>query len=87
VIKVYSCLEDNDIVVKISDTGVGIPQEKLPHIFEPFFTTKPVGEGTGLGLSIVYSIIESHHGTIKVDSKLNEGTTFTIRIPVKRPSK
>lgn len=57
------------------------------HIFEPFFTTKPVGEGTGLGLSIVYSIIETHHGTIHVDSIVNQGTTFTIRIPVKRPSK
>lgn len=87
IISVFTALENDQILIKISDTGVGIPQDKLVHIFEPFFTTKPVGEGTGLGLSIVYSIIESHHGTIKVDSEMNKGTTFTIRIPVKRPIK
>lgn len=87
IITVSSNLLNDYIEIKISDTGIGIPPEKLPHIFEPFFTTKPVGEGTGLGLSIVYSIIESHHGTIHVDSVINQGTTFTIRIPVNRLGK
>jgi len=66
----------------ISDNGVGIPKENQDRIFEPFFTTKQVGEGTGLGLSIVYSIIEAHHGTIKVESEVGEGATFRISLPV-----
>jgi two-component system NtrC family sensor kinase len=69
-------------VVKISDSGVGIAPEHLKKIFDPFFTTKRVGEGTGLGLSITYGIIERHAGSISVQSKLGEGITFTIAIPV-----
>jgi PAS domain S-box-containing protein len=71
-----------DIVeIIISDTGIGIAPENLPKIFDPFFTTKEVGKGTGLGLSISYNIIERHGGTIKVESQLGEGTTFTIVLP------
>ncbi|MFA5834747.1 MAG: ATP-binding protein [Bacteroidota bacterium] len=72
-------------VVKISDTGKGIPKENLGKIFEPFFTTKKIGEGTGLGLSISYKIIEKHGGSIKVESEIGRGTDFYVRIPVMQP--
>jgi two-component system NtrC family sensor kinase len=75
--------DGDSIVVAISDTGKGIPEEQLSRIFEPFFTTKPVGEGTGLGLSISYGIIERHDGTITVTSTVDVGTTFTVRIPAR----
>ena len=73
---------DNDsIVIRISDTGPGIPKEHIKNIFEPFYTTKPVGEGTGLGLSVCRSLVQEHHGEIEVESTLGEGTTFIIKIP------
>ena len=53
----------------------------IDRIFDPFFTTKEVGEGTGLGLSIAYGIVTKHHGRMTAKSKVNEGTTFTIKIP------
>jgi len=67
--------------ISISDSGVGIPQESLPHIFEPFFTTKPVGQGTGLGLAQVYGIIKQHDGYLDVMSQIGKGTTFNIYLP------
>ena len=70
--------------IKISDTGMGIPEEKLSMIFDPFFTTKEVGKGTGLGLNVAYNIIKKHNGTIDVESTVGKGTTFTIRIPVQK---
>jgi PAS domain S-box-containing protein len=70
------------IVVSVSDTGKGIPEEIKSRIFEPFFTTKPVGEGSGLGLDIVRKIVEKHQGTIAVDSEVDKGTTFTIILPM-----
>ncbi|MCE5271662.1 HAMP domain-containing protein [bacterium] len=73
---------DSEIVIRISDTGTGIPEENISKLFDPFFTTKEVGKGTGLGLSISYGIIQKHNGTIEVDSRLGEGTTFTIRLPI-----
>ena len=70
------------VIVSISDTGCGIPENNMDKIFDPFFTTKSVGKGTGQGLSIAYSIIrEKHHGTIEVESAVGKGTTFTIRLP------
>jgi signal transduction histidine kinase len=69
--------------ISFTDNGVGIDPEHLSRIFDPFFTTKDIGEGTGLGLSVSYGIIEKHNGTISVESKVGEGTTFTIRIPIK----
>lgn len=69
------------ILITVADSGIGIPDDALPHIFEPFFTTKENGKGTGLGLAVVYGIIERHGGTINVQSKLQGGTTFTLLLP------
>ena len=69
------------VVVSISDTGEGIPEENLDKIFEPFFTTKEQQGGTGLGLSIAHGIVKSHSGFITVDSKLTVGTTFRVYLP------
>ena len=70
------------VQIKVEDTGMGINKDDLDHIFEPFFTTKKDGKGTGLGLAVVHGIVESHYGKIDVKSKVNEGTTFTITLPV-----
>ena len=72
--------EDNAVQIEINDTGKGIPHDVLPRIFDLYFTTKDTG--TGLGLSIVQRIISEHKGWIKVDSKLNIGTTFRIYLPI-----
>tara|TARA_R110002110_G_scaffold284986_1_gene499056 strand:+ start:31341 stop:33881 length:2541 start_codon:yes stop_codon:yes gene_type:complete len=69
------------VVVKVADSGVGIPKENLEHIFEPFFTTKEVGAGTGLGLSTVYGIVKQTGGYVLVDSNTGAGTAFTIYLP------
>ena len=84
-VRIRTRREGEMVVVSISDTGYGIKPENLKHIFDPFFTTKPIGEGTGLGLSVTYSIVERHCGSINVKSKLGEGTTFTVAIPVDAP--
>jgi signal transduction histidine kinase len=68
------------VQVEISDTGAGIPEEDLEKIFTPFFTTK--ASGSGLGLAMTHQIVEEHEGTIDVQSKINQGTTFTITLPV-----
>jgi len=72
---------ENNLVIKVSDTGKGIPEANLDRIFDPFFTTKPVGKGTGLGLSICYGIMEKMGGKVEVESAVGSGTTFTITIP------
>ncbi|BAY25374.1 multi-sensor hybrid histidine kinase [Calothrix sp. NIES-2100] len=69
------------IVITVSDTGVGIPEENLDRIFEPFFTTKEVGQGTGLGLSTVLGIVKSHGGFVNVYSERNSGTRFQVYLP------
>lgn len=86
VVRVGTRMENQTVVVTISDTGCGISPENLKKIFDPFFTTKPVGEGTGLGLSISYGIIKQHGGSINVESRLGVGTTFTVLIPVDNKS-
>jgi PAS domain S-box-containing protein len=70
------------IFVEFTDTGEGIPEENLTRIFDPFFTTKDVGKGTGLGLATSYGIVEDHGGKISVKSKVGEGTSFTIELPI-----
>ena len=69
------------VLVEISDTGVGIPPENITKIFEPFFTTKEVGRGTGLGLAVCYGILTEHGGSLDVQSTIGAGTTFTITLP------
>jgi signal transduction histidine kinase len=74
------------VTVEIQDTGIGIPKEHMKKIFTPFFTTKPIGKGTGLGLAIIYGIVKMHHGQINVESKVGEGTTFSITLREHLPS-
>ncbi|MGC9056673.1 MAG: sensor histidine kinase [Candidatus Saccharicenans sp.] len=73
---------NNQVIIRVADTGVGISQENLKKIFEPFFTTKEKGKGTGLGLAMTYGVIKRHNGTIDVKSKVGEGTEFIIKLPV-----
>jgi two-component system NtrC family sensor kinase len=75
-------MEGGMVVVRFTDTGVGIPEENLPKILDPFFTTKEQGKGTGLGLSVSYGIISRHKGKLEVKSKVGKGTTFTVKLPV-----
>ncbi len=67
-------------VIEIEDTGSGITDDELPKVFEPFFTTKDVDKGTGLGLSLAHLIVDRHRGTIGVESIINKGTKFTIKL-------
>jgi len=80
-ITVRSRLDLKHIIIEISDTGCGIEEEILPKIFDPFFTTKEVGKGTGLGLSVSYGIVSKFGGDIEVQSKVNKGSTFKIKLP------
>jgi signal transduction histidine kinase/ActR/RegA family two-component response regulator len=80
-IRIESFMDDSIAVIRISDTGKGIPKDITDRIFDPFFTTKDV-KSTGLGLSVSYGIINRHRGTITVDSVEGEGTTFTIKFPI-----
>lgn len=85
---VGACCEDGMLRIKVSDTGVGIPEENLKKIFDPFFTTKQMGMGTGLGLAVTYGIVKMHSGDIRVESNSDAekgptGTTFSITLPRK----
>jgi len=82
-IKIRTRLTNGAVEVAISDNGRGIAPEHLCKIFDPFFTTKDVGQGTGLGMNIAYNIVRQHKGTIDVTSRTGQGSTFTIRLPVK----
>ena len=75
---------NDKVEIKVSDNGNGIPQKVLDKIFQPFFTTKPTGQGTGLGLSLSYDIVKAHGGEIKVKTKEDEGTEFTIQLPLSK---
>ena len=75
------------ISISVSDTGTGMDEERKNRIFDPFFTTKEQGKGTGLGLSVVYGVIQEHHGFISVESKVGQGTTFHIYIPIRKEEK
>lgn len=79
--------DGDHIRLEISDNGVGIAPEDLPHVFEPFFSTKEKASGIGLGLAIVHGIVQSHKGKIEVDSELGKGTTITITLPVVKNKK
>ncbi len=75
---------EGTILVEITDNGVGIAQEDLPHIFEPFYSTKEKASGIGLGLAIVHGIVQNHNGKIDLDSELGKGTTISIQLPLAR---
>lgn len=81
VLTISSRSEGNNLLVEVSDTGVGIAPEDIAKIFEPFFTTKEVGQGTGLGLAVCYGILTEHGGSLEVQSAPGVGTTFTITLP------
>ena len=72
--------EGRSVEIAVADTGTGIAPEHLSRIFDPFFTTKQMG--TGLGLSVVYGVVEKHGGSMKAQSRLGEGTTMTMRLPL-----
>jgi signal transduction histidine kinase len=76
---------DGFITLEVADTGMGIPEENMKRVFTPFFTTKPIGKGTGLGLAISYGMVKMHGGQIEVQSKVGEGTTFTISLHEQLP--
>ncbi|HEV7472682.1 MAG TPA: ATP-binding protein [Pyrinomonadaceae bacterium] len=80
-LKIRSRGKGRHVLVEVSDTGVGIPQENITRIFEPFFTTKEIGKGTGLGLAVCYGILTEHGGSLDVKSRPGIGTTFTISLP------
>jgi PAS domain S-box-containing protein len=75
------CPSTSEVCLQVADTGSGIDEKDLPHIFEPFFTTKDEGYGVGLGLSTVYGIIQNHHGSVQVESRLGKGTRFVLHLP------
>ena len=74
--------QGQSIVVRLADTGCGVPPELGRRIFDPFFTTKPQGKGTGLGLAVSYGVVQRHGGTIDFESNNGRGTVFTIELPI-----
>jgi signal transduction histidine kinase len=72
---------ENMVLLKVSDSGIGIQGEHIPKLFEPFFTTKPPGQGIGVGLSTCYNIIRKHGGYITVESEPGNGATFEVILP------
>ncbi len=82
-VTVTTSAENGQVIIKVKDNGIGIPDAIKEKIMQPFFTTKPTGEGTGLGLSLTYDmVVKGHGGSIDVDTKENEYTLFTIKLPV-----
>ncbi|MBE9031965.1 type IV pili methyl-accepting chemotaxis transducer N-terminal domain-containing protein [filamentous cyanobacterium LEGE 11480] len=77
-----SCVEQNQLLIQVVDSGIGIAVEHQSQVFNPFFTTKPVGQGTGLGLAIAYQMMAQQSGSITCESELGCGSTFTIRLPL-----
>ncbi|MBM4779173.1 MAG: PAS domain S-box protein [Archangiaceae bacterium] len=86
-VTVRTRLDGDDVVISITDTGCGIPANIRERIFEPFFTTKPMGKGSGQGLPLVRNVvIQKHGGRVEVESEVNVGTTFTLRLPLESSS-
>jgi signal transduction histidine kinase len=81
ILQLETSSDEETVQVVIKDNGCGIKREDQEKIFDPFFTTKPLGKGTGLGLSVTYGIIQSHNGSIDIESEENQGTTFVISFP------
>jgi PAS domain S-box-containing protein len=72
------------VTIAVADTGAGIPEAQRPRLFTPFFTTKEEGKGAGLGLSVSYAVVRGHGGTIRVESAVGRGSTFTVVLPAER---
>jgi len=83
IITVSTRQENENVAIALKDIGIGILPEEMDQIFRPFYTTKPEIKGTGLGLSVSYGIVKHHHGEILVESQPGEGSTFTVRLPIK----
>jgi len=83
-IHIQTRFDEKEVSIAVRDDGEGMPQDRIDKIFDPFFTTKPVGQGVGLGLAITYSIIREHHGRIAIDSTPNQGSTFTLNLPIQQ---
>lgn len=79
-----SSLQSNEVHLSVKDNGIGIEENRLSEIFHPFHTTKETEKGTGLGLSVSIGIAKTHRGTIEVSSKLNKGSTFTLKLPLQQ---
>jgi len=76
-------VEDDTLLVRVRDTGTGIPEKARDRVFDPFFTTKGVGKGTGQGLALARSVIvDKHGGTITFETQMGKGTCFVIRLPL-----
>jgi two-component system NtrC family sensor kinase len=75
--------DGKSVELRVQDAGEGIAPENLSKIFDPFFTTKPEGKGVGLGLAVLYGIVKAHEGEVDVASGQNEGTTFSVMLPLK----
>lgn len=85
-VEVKAFRDGNNLVIRVSDTGIGIPEEDLPHIFDEFYragNVAKISKGTGLGLAMVKYIVERHGGSVKVESKLNQGSVFTVSLPLR----
>lgn len=82
ILKITSHISDGRMEIQVSDTGKGIPKDKIKNIFDPFFTSKT--RGPGVGLTLTLKIIQEHRGTVSVESEPGKGTIFTIRLPLKR---
>jgi signal transduction histidine kinase len=79
-------VEGDDAVIDITDNGVGMTGEVRQRMFEPFYSTRPMGEGRGLGLAVARGLIDSHHGSITVESVPGRGTTVSVRLPLPTPA-
>jgi CheY-like chemotaxis protein len=83
-VKPYNLSPGSYLNITVADTGAGMDEKTVERIFEPFYTTRPMGEGTGLGLASVFGIIKKHQGIITVDTRVGQGTTFSIYLPAAR---
>ena len=81
-VKLTLLKNNENVTIKVLDSGEGIDQKNMKRVFEPFFTTRPEGQGQGLGLSTAYTIVEKHKGKISVNSKVGKGTVVTIALPI-----
>jgi two-component system NtrC family sensor kinase len=82
ILTIQTRINHRQVIISISDNGTGMSEETKRKIFDPFYTTKDVGQGTGLGMSIAFNTLQKHDGSIQVETKLGEGTTFNIIIPI-----